>query len=75
VENRKLVIEALRLQESSDLDFRRQGKLLALEVSARITSANQKCHEIHGDQDEGIDLVTEFTDDEGQGTANTCISN
>ena len=37
-------------------------------MSARITSANQKCHEIPGDEDEGIDLVVEFTDDEGRGT-------
>lgn len=61
-------VEMLRLQESSDLDSRRQGKLLVLEVSARITSANQMCHEIPGDVDEGIDLVVEFTDDEGRGT-------
>jgi small GTP-binding protein len=61
-------VEALRLQESSKLDSRRQGKLLALEASARITSANQSCHEIPGDVDEGIDLVVEFTDDDGHGT-------
>jgi small GTP-binding protein len=64
----KKKIEALRLHESSELDSRRQGKLLVLEVSARITSANQKCHEIPGDLDEGIDLVVELTDDEGHGT-------
>jgi small GTP-binding protein len=62
------MVETLRLQESSELDSRRQGKLLVLEVSARITSANQMCHEIPGDVDEGIDLVVEFTDDEGRGT-------
>lgn len=61
-------IELLRLQESSDLDTRRQGKLLVHEVSARITSANQMCHEIPGDVDEGIDLVVEFTDDDGRAT-------
>ena len=61
-------VEALRVQEYSKLDSRRQGKLLALEASARITSANQSCHEIPGDVDEGIDLVVEFTDDEGHGT-------
>jgi small GTP-binding protein len=64
----KKKVEILRLQESSDLDSRRQGKLLVLEVSARITSANQMCHEIPGDVDEGIDVVVEFTDDEGRGT-------
>jgi small GTP-binding protein len=61
-------VEVLRQHESADLDFRRQGKLLVLEVSARITSANQKCHEVPGGEDEGIDLVVEFTDDEGEGT-------
>ena len=61
-------IEVLRLQESSGLDTRRQGKLLVLEVSARIASANQMCHEIPGDVDEGIDLDVEFTDDEGRAT-------
>ena len=61
-------VEALRRHEYADLDSRRQGKLLVHEVSARITSANQKCHEIPGDGDEGIDLVVELTDDEGRGT-------
>jgi len=64
----KKAVEALRQYEHSDLDSRRQGKLLVHEVSARIMSANQKCHEIPGDQDEGIDLVVEFTDDEGRGS-------
>jgi small GTP-binding protein len=64
---RKKVL-GLRRQEVADLDTRRQGKLLVHEVSARITSANQKCHEIPGDQDEGIDLALEFTDNEGSGT-------
>jgi small GTP-binding protein len=64
----KKKVEALRQHESADLDSRRQGKLLVLEVSARITSANQKCLEVPGDEDEGIDLVVEFTDDEGRGT-------
>jgi small GTP-binding protein len=64
----KKKIEALRQRESTELDSRRQGKLLVLEVSARVTSANQKCLEVPGDEDEGIDLVAEFTDDEGRGT-------
>ncbi|HEV3036260.1 MAG TPA: TIR domain-containing protein [Candidatus Angelobacter sp.] len=64
----KSKVEALRQNESSDLDSRRLGKLLVLEVSSRITSANQKCYEIPGDQDEGIDLVVEFTDEDGKGT-------
>ncbi|MFI5397177.1 MAG: TIR domain-containing protein [Candidatus Binatia bacterium] len=64
----KKKVEALRQHERDDIDSRRLGKLLVHEVSARITSANQKCHEIPGDEDEGIDLVVEFTDDEGRGT-------
>jgi len=64
----KTKVQALRKHEFADLDFRRQGKLLVHEVSARVTSANQKCQEIPGDQDEGIDLIVEFTDDEGRGT-------
>jgi small GTP-binding protein len=64
----KKKVEALRQHERDDIDTRRLGKLLVHEVSARITSANQKCHEIPGDEDEGIDLVVEFTDDEGRGT-------
>jgi len=50
------------------LDSRRKGKLLALEVGARITSADQKCFEIPATEDEGIDMELEFTDDEGKGT-------
>jgi len=61
-------VEALHEYERANLDSRRLGKLLVLEVSARITSANQKCQEIPGDDDEGIDLVVEFTDDEARGT-------
>jgi hypothetical protein len=61
-------VEALLREERSSLDSRRLGQLLVFEVSARITSADQKCYEIPGSQDEGIDLVTEFTDDEGRGT-------
>ena len=64
----KRKIEALRQHERDDIDSRRLGQLLVHEVSARITSANQNCHEIPGDEDEGIDLVVEFTDDDGRGT-------
>ncbi|MFI5364283.1 MAG: DUF4365 domain-containing protein [Candidatus Binatia bacterium] len=64
----KKKVEALRQYERNDIDTRRLGKLLVHEVSARITSANQKCHEIPGDEDEGIDLVVEFTDAEGRGS-------
>jgi hypothetical protein len=46
------------------MDARRKGKLLALEVMSRITSADQKCFEIPGTEDEGIDVELEFTTDD-----------
>jgi len=49
-------------------DTRRRGKLLALEVGARITSADQKCFEIPATEDEGLDMELEFTNDDGEGT-------
>ena len=61
-------VALLRAQENRELDSRRKGKLLALEVMARITSADQKCFEIPGVEDEGLDIEVEFTDDEGRGT-------
>jgi small GTP-binding protein len=64
----KKKVEELRQQEQTELATRQQGKLLVLEVSSRITSANQKCWEIPGDLDEGIDLDVEFSDDNGYGT-------
>lgn len=61
-------VEGLQAIDAVRLDSRRKGKLLALEVSSRITSADQKCFEIPGTEDEGIDIQLEFTDDEGKGT-------
>lgn len=61
-------VEGLKTQDDLRLDARRKGKLLALEVMARITSADQKCFEIPGAEDEGLDLEVEFTDNEGRGT-------
>ena len=61
-------VEGLQAVDIMRLDTRRKGKLLALEVSARITSADQKCFEIPATEDEGIDMELEFTDDEGKGT-------
>ena len=58
----------LRSQERIELDSRRKIKLLALEVAARITSAGQRCFEIPGVEDEGLDMEVEFTDGEGRGT-------
>jgi small GTP-binding protein len=61
-------VEGLQAIDTIRLDSRRKGKLLALEVSSRITSADQKCFEIPGTEDEGIDMELEFTDDNGKGT-------
>ena len=49
------------------IDSRRKGKLLVLDVGARITSANQKWHEIPQEEDDGIDIILEFTDEHGNG--------
>ncbi|CAH1386576.1 Small GTP-binding protein domain-containing protein [Candidatus Nitrotoga sp. M5] len=61
-------VEGLQGMDSNRLDSRRKGKLLALEVGSRITSADQKCFEIPSTEDEGIDMELEFTDDVGHGT-------
>jgi hypothetical protein len=53
--------------EPPELTARRKGNLLVLEVGARLTSANQKWQEISPDEDDGIDLQVEFTDDDGNG--------
>lgn len=60
-------VEGLKAGDITRLDTRRKGKLLALEVMARISSADQKCFEIPATEDEGIDIELEFTDD-GKGT-------
>ena len=60
--------EALGQQVLPELTTRRKGKLLVLEVGARLTSANQKWQEINPDEDDGIDMQVEFTNDEGNGT-------
>jgi WD40 repeat protein len=63
-------VEGLQAEDVIRLDSRRKGKLLTLEVGARITSADQKCFEIPATEDEGLDMELEFTDDEGKGTGN-----
>jgi small GTP-binding protein len=60
--------EALGERATPQLTARRKGKLLVLEVGARLTSANQKWQEITPDEDDGLDLQVEFTDDDGNGT-------
>lgn len=61
-------VEQLQADDLAKLDTRRRGKLLALEVGARITSADQKCFEIPATEDEGLDMELEFTNDDGKGT-------
>ena len=61
-------VEQLQAEDLAKLDTRRRGKLLALEVGARITSADQKCFEIPATEDEGLDMELEFTNDDGVGT-------
>jgi hypothetical protein len=60
-------VKRLKGSDVIRLDARRKGKLLALEVGARIASADQKSFEIPGTEDEGIDIELEFTT-EGRGT-------
>jgi small GTP-binding protein len=61
-------VRALRAAEALHLDDRRKAGMLVAEVSARIRSADQKCFEIPGAEDEGIDMEVEFTDQDGNGT-------
>ena len=61
-------VEKLAANESASYDKRSQGELLEHEVFARILSAGQKCYKLPESQDEGIDLIVEFTDDNGRGT-------
>src|SRR6202023_2615760 len=60
-------VEGLRERDFIRLDARRKGKLLALEVAARVTSADQKGFWIPGVEDEGIDMEVEFTGANGRG--------
>jgi len=60
-------VEELQAGDLAKLSTRRKGKLLVLDVGARITSANQKWMEVPGDEDDGIDMLVEFTDEDGNG--------
>ncbi|HKP03422.1 MAG TPA: TIR domain-containing protein [Chthoniobacterales bacterium] len=60
-------VEELQADDLAKLTTRRKGKLLVLDVGARITSANQKWFEIPGDEDDGIDIMLEFTNEDGNG--------
>ncbi len=50
-------VEELQADEFAKLSTRRRGKLLVLDVGARITGANQKWMEVPGDEDDGPELV------------------
>jgi hypothetical protein len=60
--------ETLSQQALPRLTARNKGQVLVLEVKSRIKSANQKYLDIPGDEDDGIDLQVEFTDDNGIGS-------
>jgi RNase P subunit RPR2 len=63
----RAMVEELRNLEQGELDARRKGKLLFLAVAAHILRADQKYIEVPGNQDEGIDLELEATEN-GRGT-------
>jgi small GTP-binding protein len=63
----RIKVEELQAKDVVRLNSRRKGKLLVLDVGARITSANQKWYEVPQDEDDGIDIVMEFTDEDGNG--------
>ena len=58
----------MQARDAVKLSAIRKGKLLALEVAARISSCDHKCHEIPQTEDEGIDMVLEFTEPGGSGS-------
>ena len=74
-ERLRKMVETLRLREFSELDSRRQGKLLVLEVSARITSANQMCHEIPAMSTKVSIWLLNSRMTKAAEPANTCICN
>ena len=61
-------VEQIQDRDAIKLSAIRKGKLLALEVAARISSCDHKCHEIPQTEDEGIDMVLEFTEPDGRGS-------
>ena len=49
-------VEEFQAADLAKLSTRRKGKLLVLDVGARITSANQKWMEVPVDEDDGVEL-------------------
>jgi DNA-directed RNA polymerase subunit RPC12/RpoP len=64
----RTLVEEMQARDAINLSAIRKGKLLALEVAARISSCDHKCYEIPQTDDEGIDMVLEFTEPDGRGS-------
>jgi small GTP-binding protein len=61
-------VAQMQAQDAIQLSAMRKGKLLTLEVAARIASCDHKSYEIPQTEDEGIDMVLEFTERDGRGS-------
>lgn len=61
-------VAQMQAQDAIQLSAMRKGKLLTLEVAARIASCDHKSYEIPQTEDEGIDMVLEFTEQDGRGS-------
>ena len=64
----KRAVAALQEQERIALEVRRRSKLLALEVVARIASADQLSKEVPGLEGDDLNIEVEFTDADGRAT-------
>lgn len=62
-------VAQMQAQDAIKLSALRKGKLLTLEVAARIASCDHKSYEIPQTEDEGIDMVLEFTEADANGNA------
>lgn len=62
-------VAQMQAQDAIKLSALRKGKLLMLEVAARIASCDHKSYEIPQTEDEGIDMVLEFTERDSKGNA------
>jgi hypothetical protein len=62
-------VARMQTQDAIALSASRKGKLLTLEVAARIASCDHKSYEIPQPEDEGIDMVLEFTERDASGNA------
>ncbi|MEN9868834.1 MAG: hypothetical protein RL748_4424, partial [Pseudomonadota bacterium] len=62
-------VAQMQAQDAIQLSAIRKGKLLTLEVAARIASCDHKSYEIPQPEDEGIDMVLEFTERDAAGNS------